>query len=290
MAKYINPFVDFGFKYLFGREESKPFLMDLLNVILSEEPGFSHIVKLNYLDKEMSRNDRNVRGVIYDIHCETSDGKRFTVEMQNQPQGYFFDRIIYYASKGIVDQGQPGREWRYWFLPVYCVSFMNFVMDGYHDRMRIDAALCDLLTGEPFSDKMRYIFIQTPLFNKKSEEECVSEFDQWMYNLINMPNMESMAFINQKKLFDQFDKIASYATLSDSDRRAYDADLKAYRDLRGQLEYAEEKGRKEGEEKGEAKMIREMARQGIGIDTIATIAKMTVDKIRRIIAAADDDA
>lgn len=102
--------------------------------------------------------------------------------------------------------------------------------------------------------------------------------------------MESMAFINQKKLFDQFDKIASYATLSDSDRRAYDADLKAYRDLRGQLEYAEEKGRKEGEEKGEAKMIREMARQGIGIDTIATIAKMTVDKIRRIIAAADDDA
>ncbi|MDE6096386.1 MAG: Rpn family recombination-promoting nuclease/putative transposase [Muribaculaceae bacterium] len=139
---------------------------------------------------------------------------------------------------------------------------------------------------------------QTPLFNKKSEEECVSEFDQWMYNLINMPNMESMAFINQKKLFDQFDKIASYATLSDSDRRAYDADLKAYRDLRGQLEYAEEKGRKEGEakgrkegeEKGEAKMIREMARQGIGIDTIATIAKMTVDKIRRIIAAADDDA
>lgn len=98
--------------------------------------------------------------------------------------------------------------------------------------------------------------------------------------------MESMAFINQKKLFDQFDKIASYATLSDSDRRAYDADLKAYRDLRGQLEYAEAKGRKEGE----AKMIREMARQGIGIDTIATIAKMTVDKIRRIIAAADDDA
>ena len=168
----------------------------------------------------------------------------------------------------------------------------GYACDFFHS-LRIDSR-----TGKPFSDKMRYIFIQTPLFNKKSEEECVSEFDQWMYNLINMPNMESMAFINQKKLFDQFDKIASYATLSDSDRMAYDADLKAYRDLRGQLEYAEAKGRKEGEakgrkegeEKGEAKMIREMARQGIGIDTIATIAKMTVDKIRRIIAAADDDA
>ena len=35
MAKYINPFVDFGFKYIFGREESKPFLMDFLNSLLA---------------------------------------------------------------------------------------------------------------------------------------------------------------------------------------------------------------------------------------------------------------
>ena len=27
MAKYINPFTDFGFKCIFGREESKPFLV-----------------------------------------------------------------------------------------------------------------------------------------------------------------------------------------------------------------------------------------------------------------------
>lgn len=282
--KYINPFVDFGFKYLFGREESKPFLMDLLNVILSGDPGFSPIVKLDYLDKEMSRRDRNVRGVIYDIHCETSDGKRFNVEMQNQPQGYFFDRIIYYASKGIVDQGKRGKGWKYEFLPVYCVSFMNFIMDGYEDRLRIDAALCDLKTGQLFSDKQRYIFIQTPLFDKKSDRECVTEFDQWMYNLINMPTMDTMAFIDQKKLFDQFDKMASYATLSEADRIAYDADLKAYRDLRGQLEYAEEKGRREGE----AKMIREMARQGISLDMISQIAKMTVDKIKRIISTGND--
>ena len=50
-------------------------------MILSGDHGFSPIVKLDYLDKEMSRRDRHVRGVIYDIHCETSDGKRFNVEM-----------------------------------------------------------------------------------------------------------------------------------------------------------------------------------------------------------------
>lgn len=97
--------------------------------------------------------------------------------------------------------------------------------------------------------------------------------------------------------FDMFDKMeASYATLSEADRIAYDADLKAYRDLRGQLEYAEEKGRREGEARGEAKgrreseakMIREMARQGISLDMISQIAKMTVDKIKRIISTGND--
>lgn len=285
MPKYINPFVDFGFKYLFGRDESKPFLIDFLNVLLRDDPGFSPIVKLDYLDKEKSRCDKESRGVIYDIHCETSEGKRFTVEMQNQPQAYFFDRIIYYASKAIVDQGKPGKHWKYDYLPVYCVSFMNFVMDGYPDRFRIDAALCDLETRKLFSDKQRYIFIQTRLFDKKTPDECVTDFDQWMYNIINMPTMETMAFTQQKILFDRLEKMASYATLSAEDRMAYDADLKAYRDMVGQLDYAEARG----EARGEARMIRAMAEQGINLDTIATIAKMTVDKVKQIISSSSSD-
>lgn len=35
MGRFISPFVDFGFKYIFGREESKPFLIDFLNGLLS---------------------------------------------------------------------------------------------------------------------------------------------------------------------------------------------------------------------------------------------------------------
>lgn len=84
--------------------------------------------------------------------------------------------------------------------------------------------------------------------------------------------------------FDRLDEMeSSYATLSDADRMAYDADLKAYRDLRGQLDFAEARG----EARGEAKMIREMARQGISLDMISQVAKMTVDKIKRIISSGE---
>ena len=49
MSRYINPMTDFGFKYIFGREESKPFLIDFLNCLLHDEPEFDTIVDLVYL-------------------------------------------------------------------------------------------------------------------------------------------------------------------------------------------------------------------------------------------------
>ena len=61
MGRYIDPLIDYGFKYIFGREESKPLLIDLLNQILASDPGFRPIVKLEYRDKENSRIDRDAR-------------------------------------------------------------------------------------------------------------------------------------------------------------------------------------------------------------------------------------
>ncbi|MFG6425124.1 MAG: Rpn family recombination-promoting nuclease/putative transposase [Muribaculaceae bacterium] len=62
MSTYINPMTDFGFKYIFGREESKDFLIDFLNNLLKDEPGFDTIIDLQYLDKEKSRRRKRERG------------------------------------------------------------------------------------------------------------------------------------------------------------------------------------------------------------------------------------
>ncbi len=51
-ARFINPHTDFGFKYLFGREETKGFLISLLNEILK---GERQIKELEFMDKERVR-------------------------------------------------------------------------------------------------------------------------------------------------------------------------------------------------------------------------------------------
>ena len=290
MSTYINPMTDFGFKYIFGREESKDFLIDFLNNLLKDEPGFDTIIDLQYLDKEKSRRRKRERGVIYDIHYQTTNGKRFTVEMQNSSQNYYIDRMVYYASKAIVDQGEVGSDWLYEFEPIYIISFMNFCLEQFKDEFRIDAALCDLRTHQPISDKQRYIFIQLPLFGKDKPEECSEKIDQWFYIFNNMSTMETMPFTQKDRLFRRLSSVASYANLSDEDKMDYDADLKAYRDIVGQLSYAEakgiekgiEKGIKKGREEEKTEMIVNMMKVGLPIDQIAVIANMTVDKVREM--------
>ena len=48
LAKYINPFTDFGFKKIFGEEASKPLLMDFLTNLLPQ----IQIVDLTFKDKD----------------------------------------------------------------------------------------------------------------------------------------------------------------------------------------------------------------------------------------------
>ena len=81
MAKYINPFTDVGFKRIFGQELSKPLLLDFLNSLFE---GEKHIANLTFLDKEQPALFEEDRSLIYDIYCETDDGEKIIVEMQNR--------------------------------------------------------------------------------------------------------------------------------------------------------------------------------------------------------------
>ena len=123
MGKFINPFTDVGFKKIFGQEFSKPLLLDFLNNLLKDE---KHIKNIIFLDKEQPAEYKDDRSLIYDIFCETDNGERIIVEMQNKEQPYFADRCLYYYSQAVVRQGEKGINWKYHIDAVYLIAFMNF--------------------------------------------------------------------------------------------------------------------------------------------------------------------
>ena len=282
MGKFINPFTDVGFKRIFGQEFSKPLLLDFLNNLLK---GERHITDLSFRDKEQPGHYDGDRSIIYDIYCETDTGERIIVEMQNHEQPNFRERTLYYAADSVVRQGERGTAWGYDVKAVYLVAFVNFWMDGLGQQFRTDIGLTDLTTGEPFSDKLRFVYLQLPCFDK-SVDDCKSDFERWIYVLKNMETLNRLPWAAQNSVFQRLAEIAEVSAMTKEERIEYDGALKKYRDmlntLRGAELRGESKGRAEGRAEERVALARKMKQRGMAVAEIAELTDLTEEELARL--------
>lgn len=261
MSRFINPFTDFGFKKIFGQEVNSDLLIDFLNSLLT---GERHILDIEFMDKERHGRSAGERSLIYDIYCKTDTGEYIIVEMQNRKQNKFLDRMLFYTSRSIAEQGEKGRLWDYNIKAVYGIAFMNFTDDTLSE-FRTDAIIADKSTGRQMSDKLRLIFLQLPLFKIEDPEKCSSDFERWIYVLKNMETLERMPYAAKSKVFKKLESISNLSELTPRERQKYDEAIRIMRDnytfeleakqrleeaIKKAQEEAMARGLKEGVEKG----------------------------------------
>ena len=254
MSKYINPFTDVGFKKIFGQEINKDLLIDFLNSLLK---GERVITNVTFLDKEQLGEFKDDRSLIYDVYCETDSGEKIIVEMQNKSQPYFKSRSIYYAAQSVARQGERGSLWNFDVKAVYCISFLNFQQEGISEKFRTDIALLDMQTKQPFSDKIRLIYLQLPLFTKEVSG-CENQFERWIYVLKNMEKLNRYPFEIKDKVFKKLIETCDVASWTREERIKYDRALKHFRDTIAVMEGQKQEGIKEGRAEG----IKEGKEQG----------------------------
>ena len=259
MPKFINPFTDVGFKRIFGQEINKDLLIDFLNSLLD---GERRVNDIRFLDKELLPAYAKDRSLIYDVYCTDDNGEQFIVEMQNREHVNFRERTLYYLSQAISRQGEKGVDWSFDLKAVYGVFFLNFNLAGLPRKLRTDIVLCDRDTHEPFSDKMRYIFIELPSF-VKAEGDCENDFERWIYVLKNMETLQRLPFKARKAVFEKLEEIVDIASMSKEDRLKYDESIKVYRDRMAIMAFERKQGFAEGMEKGMAEGMEKGMAQGM---------------------------
>lgn len=261
MSRFINPFTDVGFKLIFGREVSKDLLLDFLNQLLD---GEKTLCSLKFSNKEQTPENILDRTAIFDIYCETTEGEKIIVEMQNQKQLHFRERSLYYMSRAISGQGEKGSDWKYDIHAVYGVFFMNFIINEHQESYRTDVALTDLSTHHLFTDKMRMYYLEMPKFTKEPSE-CENDFERWIYVLKNMENLKRMPFAAQNAVFRKLSQIAEVGALSKEERMKYDESIKQYRDhlaIQAAIEEDRRNARREGREQGLEQGLEQGREQG----------------------------
>jgi len=286
MGRYINLFTDFGFKKIFGSEENKDILLDFLNTLLFDK---QNIIELTYLNTERLGNSILDRKAIFDLYCKNDKGEQFIVELQRAEQDFFKERSIFYASRAIEQQSKRGK-WDYNWQAVYTIAIMDFEFSGMgHEEVKSDVILYDYKNQVKFSDKLRFIYLEMPKFNK-TEEELEDNYDKWLYLLKNISELEEVPKRLQKILFEKVFNLAEYSNYSQKDRKRYEASLKEYRDYYNTIETAErkaeakgiEKGRKEGEKNKAIKIATKLLKRGLTLEEIVEDTELSLPELKEI--------
>lgn len=281
--KYINPYTDFGFKLLFGTAMNKELLISFLNALLFKEETVKDVTYLNAEHLDTQEYDRRA---VFDVYCENEKGEKFLVEMQRGEQQFFKDRSVYYATFPIREQSQRGK-WDYELKAVYIIGILNFTFkDTDGDYFHHEVKLVDLYTHKVFYDKLTFIYLEMPKFNKK-EDELESMFDKWLFVLRNLSSLFERPRALQNRVFDRLFEAAEIAKFNPKELGEYWESLKNFRDwysvMSTQLKKGREEGLKEGLEQGRKeecfKNAKKMKQAGIAFDVIAQVTGLSIGEI-----------
>lgn len=256
--RYINPYTDFGFKMLFGTEMNKELLISFLNSLMS---GREVIRDLTYLNTEHLGTSEADRRAVFDVYCENENGEKILIEMQRGEQQFFKDRSLYYATFPIREQGEKG-EWDYRLKSVYVIGILNFKFDSSDDSYyHHEVQLMDVCTKEVFYDKLTFIYLEMPKFNK-AENELTCMFDKWLFVLRNLSRLMDRPAALQERVFTRLFEAAEIAKFTKEQYEAYEESLKVYRDWQNTIVTAEQKGMAKGLAQGKAEGIAEGMAKG----------------------------
>ncbi|TAG00225.1 MAG: Rpn family recombination-promoting nuclease/putative transposase [Cytophagia bacterium] len=277
---FINPYTDFGFKKIFGEEINKDILIDFLNTLLDLKDE-KCIKNIQYLKNEHLGKYETDRKAIVDIYCETENNEKFIVEMQKARQQFFKDRTLFYASFLIQQQAKKDNKkkkfvWDYELKGVYSVALMDFSF-GNSDKIQHDIMLKDVNDNSIFYEKLRFIYVEMPNFNKKIEE-LENHYEKWLYLLKNLSNLAEIPQSFKEEIFMKVFDTANEAKLTSQDRLAYQKSLQDYRDLHNSLKTSFQDGKIEEKKQVTINAIKE----GCTNEFISKITSLTIKQIEQI--------
>ena len=212
--------------------------------------------------------------------------------MQKAKINFFKDRAVFYTTFPIKEQAEKG-NWSFELRPVYCIAILDF---GFDKGINIDTYRSDVTLKnqycEEFYNKLKYIFIEMPKFNKK-EDELETHFEKWSYFLKHLADFDSIPAILKEKVFEKGFKTAEIAALDKTQHEAYEKNLLQYWEMTSAIDTALEDGVEKGIEQERIKQEKlrkqeklesagKMLAEGLSIKMISHITGLSIVEIEKL--------
>lgn len=281
----LNPQVDFAFKKLFGVDENKDILIDLINAIVSEE---DQIVDLEIKNPYNERSFKQDKLSILDIKARGANKRWYIIEMQMMDQNYFDARALYYWSR--VYHGQLANGINYDCLEkTISINFLNFNClneDKYHNTYKLK----NLESNKNYpNDHVEIHFIEL----RKYHQTLSTMLDKWTNFLVKAYEYDSEQLPKELQVptIEKAVDVLGHMNLSADERENYEARLKWLRDEEMALQKAKEDGKAEGLVEGEAKglakgkaegkleIVKKLISRGNSLEEISSLSDFSVEEL-----------
>ncbi len=266
---YANILLDYWFKRTFAE---LPFSERLLILLLQELIPERKIASLSYVHQEHTNPYPDARGVRVDVEVTDENGSRFLVEMQREPQDWFYERAIYYASHCILQQMPQGQD-DFSFPPVYFIGIMDFALHNDPQRVMYRYALREDQDKVLMTDSLHFIFLELPNCGRALSPQA-TVLDNFCFALHNMQFLEERPDALRQEIFDLLFEAAEIATFTPEDKVKYEFEMTTERDIRNQIAFARKEKAKE--------MARNMLAKGYALEEIAEISELPIEQIRAL--------
>jgi predicted transposase/invertase (TIGR01784 family) len=260
---------------------------DILSGFLSELLG-KNVEVQNILESESNSDKKDGKINRLDLKAQIDGGELVIFEIQYFDQADFLGKILFNASKTIVEQVGSGQF--YDIKKVYSVNIAYYNLPS--DQEYVFRARLTHFQGVNFPEIMPFSQNLNPplpatelhpeyflILPKKFDNFLRSRFDQWVYVLKNSAVKSEFDAAGIQKAAEKLDVLK----MTDDERKLYEKNKRIDMDKKSQLYTAEMKGRLKGLAEGEAKAnienAKKMKKLGMSPEQISEITGLSAKKI-----------
>jgi predicted transposase/invertase (TIGR01784 family) len=245
------------FKIVFAEEKDHTLLISLVNAMLDLHGG--EAIKEITLEMQEFPGAFTKKDCIVDIIGTTNAGERVLVEVQQQGDEFYRDRVEYYMSRVIENQVHTSEKYE---LPrIYFLGLLDFTLFPEEPQKYIHH-VDEMCNGRKFFPKIQKIFVEIEKFFRLEEKGIStndnSEAAQWLRAIKVVINEEP---VPEKIMQNEtFRRLLDSVKLINFAEELFNCEVKNVTDLMAEHEIGFAEGRKDGLAEGELKKTREMAK------------------------------
>ena len=282
---------DLYFKFLFGRESRTPLLLDLLNCIFAAL-GYPRLKEVALTHTELVPESFGRKKAIVDIRGIDENERQLSIELQRESQPEFIPRCLFYWGKNYVQQLGAGRTYKDLKATVL-ISLLCFSLYTEKDNEKSvwDFILTNPQTGRILTEDELLIFVELEKFTQAMRK---LHKEKKGIDHASLTEKERLllwgSYINNvEEGVDLMDNLARedsvFKEVQSAEKTYWSAPENRYLQLQEEIADLDYRtGLLDAEQRGEMRnklqTAREMKAEGLPIELIARITKLSEEKIR----------